>query len=99
MRQERSAEDNRTDITRRADIANHDYAYSMQQLCTDEYQTTSGIAADPVIKYMSGGDFDKTIEMVKAKMIDAAKKMDFVAAAQYRDEMLKLEDIKQHANR
>ena len=48
---------------------------------------------------MSGGDFDKTIEMVKAKMIDAAKKMDFVAAAQYRDEMLKLEDIKQHANR
>ena len=97
--QERSAEDNRNDITRRADIANHDYAYSMQQLCTDEYQTTSGIAADPVIKYMSGGDFDKTIEMVKAKMIDAAKKMDFVAAAQYRDEMLKLEDIKQHANR
>ncbi|MGN0232574.1 MAG: helicase-related protein, partial [Muribaculaceae bacterium] len=97
--QERSAEDNRNDITRRADIANRAYAYSMQQLCADEFQRTSGIAADPVIKYMSGGDLDKTIDMVKAKMIDAAKKMDFVAAAQYRDEMLKLEDIKQHANR
>ena len=47
-------------------------------------------------------DYDGVIVAKMAfdkKMIDAAKKMDFVAAAQYRDEMLKLEDIKQHANR
>ena len=50
------------------------------------------IAADPVGAYMSKDNLEKAIEKTKADMVAAAKNMDFITAAQLRDEMIRLED-------
>lgn len=50
------------------------------------------IAADPVVAYMSKDNLEKAIEKTKADMVVAAKNMDFITAAQLRDEMIRLED-------
>lgn len=54
---------------------------------------TSSIAADPVVQYMSKAQLEKSIERTRKLMQEAAKKLEFIEAAQYRDELLKLEDI------
>jgi excinuclease ABC subunit B len=54
---------------------------------------TAYIAADPVIQYMSKAQLEKSIERTRKLMREAAKKLEFIEAAQYRDELLKLEDI------
>lgn len=58
-----------------------------------EPESMQGIAADPVVQYMSKTALEKTIAKTKKAMQDAAKKLDFLEAAQYRDELIKLEDI------
>ncbi len=50
-----------------------------------------GLAADPVIQYMSSTQLEKAIKQAKSKMQKAAKDLDFISAAQYRDEMQALE--------
>ena len=50
------------------------------------------IAADPVVAYMSKDNLEKAIEKTKADMVAAAKNLDFITAAQLRDEMIRLED-------
>ena len=50
-------------------------------------------AADPVVQYMSAEQLRKSIERTRKLMQEAAKKLDFLQAAQYRDELLKMEDI------
>lgn len=55
----------------------------------DTHEVT--IAADPVLEYMSADAIKKLIENTKAKMMAAAKSLDFIEAAQLRDEMLKLQ--------
>lgn len=52
------------------------------------------IAADPIVQYMSKPQMEKTIERTRKLMQEAAKKLDFIEAAQYRDELLKLEELK-----
>lgn len=54
---------------------------------------SSGIAADPVIQYMTKPQLQKSIERTKRLMQDAAKKLEFIEAAQLRDELIKLEDL------
>ena len=54
---------------------------------------TISIAADPVVQYMSKPQMEKAIERVRKQMQEAAKKLEFIEAAQYRDELLRLEDI------
>ncbi|MEY8687666.1 excinuclease ABC subunit UvrB [Bacteroides sp. AN502(2024)] len=54
---------------------------------------TPNIAADPVVQYMSKPQMEKSIERTRKLMQEAAKKLDFIEAAQYRDELLKLEDL------
>ena len=54
---------------------------------------TASIAADPVVQYMSKPQMEKAIERVRKQMQEAAKKLEFIEAAQYRDELLRLEDI------
>ncbi|MDR0287921.1 MAG: excinuclease ABC subunit UvrB [Clostridiales bacterium] len=56
-------------------------------------ESTPSIVADPVIQYMSRAQLEKAIERTKKLMQEAAKKMDFLEAAQYRDEMLKLQEL------
>ena len=51
------------------------------------------IAADPVVQYMSKPQMEKAIDRVRKQMQEAAKKLEFIEAAQYRDELLRLEDI------
>ena len=50
-------------------------------------------AADPVVAYMSPEQLQKSIDRTRKLMQEAAKKLDFIQAAQYRDELLKLEDL------
>ena len=50
------------------------------------------LASDPIVQYMNRGQLEKAIERARKQMADAAKKLDFLEAAQYRDEMLKLQD-------
>jgi len=50
------------------------------------------IAADPVIQYMTVKDLEKLISKTKKSMLEAAKKLEFLEAAQYRDELMKLEE-------
>ncbi|MBR1379665.1 MAG: excinuclease ABC subunit UvrB [Bacteroidaceae bacterium] len=52
-------------------------------------------AEDPVVKQMDGEALQAAIEHSRTLMQEAAKRLDFILAAQYRDEMLKLEEIKQ----
>jgi len=59
-----------------------------------KYETSEieiGLAADPVIQYMSKEQLEKAIKQAKSKMEKAAKELDFISAAQYRDEMQALE--------
>ena len=51
------------------------------------------IAADPVVQYMSKPQMEKAIERTRKLMQEAAKKLEFIEAAQYRDELLRLEDL------
>ena len=51
------------------------------------------IAADPVVQYMSRPQMEKAIERARKQMQEAAKKLEFIEAAQYRDELLRLEDM------
>ena len=56
-------------------------------------ETTNSIAADPVVQYMSDNDIEKSIKNARRHMEEAAKRLDFIEAAQWRDEMLQLEDL------
>lgn len=58
-----------------------------------EEEHTASYAADPVIEYMSLPEIEKRIESVKRDMIAAAKRTDFIEAAQLRDELINLQDL------
>jgi excinuclease ABC subunit B len=48
--------------------------------------------ADPVVEYMNKDQLQKAIDRARKLMEDSAKKFEFIEAAQYRDEMVKLQD-------
>jgi excinuclease ABC subunit B len=51
------------------------------------------IAADPIVQYMSKPALEKTIAKTKKAMQEAAKKLEFLEAAQLRDELMRLEKM------
>lgn len=51
------------------------------------------LAADPIIEYMTREQLEKSIERSRKLMQEAAKRLDFIEAAQHRDEMLRMEEI------
>lgn len=55
--------------------------------------SSNTMAADPIVQYMTKPQMEKTIERTRKLMPEAAKKLEFIEAAQYRDELLKLEDM------
>ncbi|MDR1456193.1 MAG: excinuclease ABC subunit UvrB [Tannerella sp.] len=65
--------------------AGSDYAYTMAAGPTQ--------VAEPVIQYMNRAQLEKAVEHTRRQMQDAAKKLDFLEAAQYRDEMFKLQEL------
>ncbi|MBK8443107.1 MAG: excinuclease ABC subunit UvrB [Sphingobacteriales bacterium] len=64
---------------------NNETAYSEPQ--------TLSIAADPVVQYMSVPQLEKSIAEVRKNMEAAAKELDFIKAAHYRDEMYALQQL------
>ena len=52
-----------------------------------------GVAADPIVEYMSRSQLEKSIARTRKLMQEAAKQLNFAEAAQYRDEMFRLEEI------
>ena len=58
-----------------------------------DQESETGIAADPIMQYMNRTQLEKSIERTRKLMKEAAKKLNFIEAAQYRDEILKMEDI------
>ena len=50
-------------------------------------------AADPIVEYMSREQLEKSIERTRKLMKEAADKMEYIEAAQYRDEMQKLQEL------
>ena len=53
---------------------------------------SGAFAADPIIKRMSKAELEKSIANTTALMKQAAKDLDFIQAAQYRDEIIRLQD-------
>ena len=48
------------------------------------------IAADPIVEYMTKDQIEKLVKETERKMKKAAKDLDFISAAQYRDELFAL---------
>ena len=66
-------------------------------LYKEEYDISHvNIAADPVVQYMNKDQLKKAIENTRKAMVEAAKRMEFIEAAQYRDELLKMEEMMKH---
>ncbi|MDE6361120.1 MAG: excinuclease ABC subunit UvrB [Muribaculaceae bacterium] len=59
----------------------------------EEYTSSTDIAADPVIPYMSKGEIERYITRMRSEMMQAAKNMEFMEAARLRDEILKMEKL------
>jgi excinuclease ABC subunit B len=60
-----------------------------------DQSTSSSLAADPVIQYMSKEQLQKTIAKTRKSMEKAAKELDFLEAARLRDELFELEKLNQ----
>ena len=58
-----------------------------------EPEVSQGIAADPIVQYMSKPALEKAIAKARKAMQEAAKRLEFLEAAQYRDELVKLEEL------
>jgi excinuclease ABC subunit B len=54
---------------------------------------TTDVAADPVVAYMDKHALSKAVERTRKVMEAAAKELDFISAAQYRDELFRLQEL------
>lgn len=85
------------DINARTGAKKHEFSggapAQLQKQCEAEFNPSAGIAADPIVKYMNHQDIERAIERLKVDMIEAAKRMDFIEAAQLRDQMLKMQQL------
>lgn len=63
--------------------------YAYPALSVDK--KTGAMAADPIVGRMTRQQLEKSIENTQALMKQAAKDLDFIQAAQYRDELLRLQ--------
>lgn len=54
-------------------------------------QNSAAFAADPILRRMTRPELEKSIANTKKLMEEAAKKLDFMQAAQYRDEIIRLQ--------
>lgn len=54
---------------------------------------TETVAADPVVKYMHKEDLEKLIKKTQKNMESAARDLDFIQAARFRDELFELQKL------
>ena len=59
----------------------------------NEELVTTAIACDPIVEYMTAEQLEKSIARTRRLMEEASEKMNFIEAAQYRDEMFKLQEL------
>ena len=64
-----------------------------KSLAYSEETSPKFMAADPIVEYMSREQLEKSIERTRKLMKEAADKMEYIEAAQYRDEMMKLQEL------
>ena len=65
-------------------------ANGQESLATSQ-KTVAAFAADPIIERMTRPQLEKSIAETTRLMKEAAKKLDFLQAAQYRDEIIRLQ--------
>ncbi|MDA7744465.1 excinuclease ABC subunit UvrB [bacterium] len=58
----------------------------------DEEEMALGVAADPIVQYMTAEQLEKAASRTKRQMEKAAKELDFMLAAQLRDEYFALKE-------
>jgi excinuclease ABC subunit B len=58
-----------------------------------EKEAVFDIAADPVVKMMNPKQLQKAIDKTRKMMLEASRNLEFLEAAQYRDELIKLEEL------
>jgi len=56
-------------------------------------QAKSDLAADPVVKYMGTRELERAVEAAKKRMEKAARELDFIEAARFRDEMYAYQEL------
>lgn len=89
----RDTQDESPKITRKGRFVEKSNINPVIQSYLDKgFNPATGIAADPVVRYMSISDKKKAVDRLRTQMIEAAKRMDFIEAAQYRDELIALEE-------
>ena len=79
--------------TEEADIKKRDVAY--KPYIEEEHVA---FAADPIVKQMTKQQLEKSIVNTQRLMKKAAKELDFIQAAQFRDELLKLQEMLDEKN-
>ncbi len=57
------------------------------------------VAADPVVRFMDRGQLEKMVVQTQKKMEKAAKDLDFIQAARYRDELAELKKLMKRAGK
>jgi excinuclease ABC subunit B len=63
----------------------------LKRAALNTQDTTIDLAADPIVERMTRPQMEKLIEETTRRMKEAAKQLAFLQAAQYRDEILKLQ--------
>jgi len=75
-------------------MLSHDDRSDIKELKRSTFTTqtdTLSVAADPIIERMTREQIEKLIEETTRRMKESAKQLDFMQAAQYRDEIIRLQ--------
>ncbi len=81
-------------IKKNTDLDSKTNRKNYKDIINNENSTASIAAeADPIISKMNSEQLKRAIEHTRQEMLAASKRLDFVLAAQYRDEMLKLQEL------
>lgn len=74
-------------------VFKHLKANETEEIKTYSTNESLPLASESQASYMSKDDLKKEIKKAKEQMLKAAKNLEFLEAAQYRDHMIKLEDM------
>lgn len=81
-------------IKKNTDLDSKTNRKNYKDIINNENSTVSIAAeADPIISKMNSEQLKRAIEHTRQEMLAASKRLDFILAAQYRDEMLKLQEL------
>ena len=81
-------------IKKNTDLDSKTNRKNYKNIINNENSTVSIAAeADPIISKMNSEQLKRAIEHTRQEMLAASKRLDFILAAQYRDEMLKLQEL------